>query len=437
MDEEYYYEDDEYGDYYGEQEYAEESPQEANYATAKGLLQSNPAECIRLMTEVIANDAEHGVWTFKAEKAIMRAARATQQYEEMMKHYKLAITFSHPDVNQAALQKAMTKFTEQSQRVPPTYLHQIIDLTLEVAGKDKQAYGRLWFNTLIRRVNLFIDEKEYTAALKDLQSAEDGCNTDDHPATSRSSQLYSINALRLRVYDVTRQYGLLRETFFQTMCISTALVPQRVTAGVLECGGHMYLRVADWHAAFRAFTAAFRGFSEGGDASRPYCLKMAVLCDMLCGSPLDGFASNDTKPLAELPSVQPIVKLLAAFLRNDVGAAIAIVKDPAHREVFVDDANIAPYVEPLLFRLRLNRLALYCTSFIRCPLSDLAKQLVLSSEEVARLCTFAVLEGLLNAVVDDTSGFLYVYDTAQTSELQRVEALRQWSNGMGVLVSPN
>ncbi|KAG5477362.1 hypothetical protein LSCM4_04581 [Leishmania orientalis] len=427
MEDVYYYDDGDYDEYYdsGADEVADVSPLEVKYVDGKSFMQSNVEESLRCLQEVVAEDSEHGRWTFKALKMLARASRIAKLFDAMVDYYTQVVHFAHPNVDAAAVAKAMLKFSEESQRVPAEWRGRTLHVTLEVATAQPDSYRDVIVPTLLRRATLFIEEAKYEEALVDLQAALRQCDKSSaNVAQVNATSVYHIRTLQLTAYRKLSRYTELRRAYYELGRVHAALPSLRMIGSAMESAGHMFLHDADWAAAHRAFSSALRCHTESGDVQQYNVVKYVVLATIMAGLPADVFAQEET--LANHPSVRPVRALWQAFVEMDVPTFLQVLHAPDSVACFEKDAEFAPYVEPMMFQLRTNYLISYSKSFGTLSLEELGARLRLQEQPCKELCTSAILLGLIDARVDDARKLL-LFQRAPRTVPSSVAVLRDLS----------
>ncbi|CAC9495071.1 conserved hypothetical protein [Leishmania infantum JPCM5] len=429
MEDDYYYDDDgDYGDYYdnGTDEVVDVSPLELKYVDGKSFMQSNVEESLRCLQEVVAEDSEHGRWTFKALKMLARACRIAKLYDAMADYYTQVVHFIHPDIGAAAVAKAMLKFTEESLRVPAEWRGRTLRATLEVATAQPESYRNVIVPTLLHRATLFLEEDKCEESLVDLQAALQQCDESIVTmAQINANCVYHIRTLQLTAYRKLNRYAELRRAYYELGRVHAALPSLRMIGSAMESAGHLFLHDADWAAAHRAFSSALRCHTESGDAQQYNVVKYVVLATIMAGLPVDVLAQEET--LANHPSVRPVRALWQAFVALDVPTFLQVLHAPDNAACFAKDAEFAAYVEPMMFQLRTNYLIAYSKSFGTLSLLELGARLQLQEQPCKELCTSAILLGLINARIDDARKLL-LFQRASRAVPSSVAVLRDLSD---------
>lgn len=126
-----------------------------------------------------------------------------------------------------------------------------------------------------------------------------------------------------------------------------------------------------WNRASEDFFESFRNYDEAGSPQRIQVLKYLVLANMLTGSEVNPFDSQETKPYKNDPQIKAMTDLVDAYQRREVHSAEKILRD--NRSTIMDDAFIRSYIGDLLRSLRTYYLIDLIKPYTRLELSFLAK----------------------------------------------------------------
>lgn len=141
-----------------------------------------------------------------------------------------------------------------------------------------------------------------------------------------------------------------------------------------------------WNRASEDFFESFRNYDEAGSPQRIQVLKYLVLANMLTGSEVNPFDSQETKPYKNDPQIKAMTDLVDAYQRREVHSAEKILKD--NRSTIMDDAFIRSYIGDLLRSLRTYYLIDLIKPYTRLELSFLAKVHLCS---IRRCCVLKLL----------------------------------------------
>lgn len=141
---------------------------------------------------------------------------------------------------------------------------------------------------------------------------------------SRATVLLEVFSLEILMYDETRDFKKLKDTYDATLSVRSAIPHPRIMGVIRECGGKMHMAesaylgiiassfyrirltrkrrcdtccIAErWKDAQMDFFQSFLSYDEAGSPQRITVLKYLVLAHMLMGSEINPFDSQETKP---------------------------------------------------------------------------------------------------------------------------------------------
>lgn len=88
----------------------------------------------------------------------------------------------------------------------------------------------------------------------------------------------------------------------------------------------MWMGERQWSLASSDFFESFRNYDEAGSPQRIQVLKYLVLANMLTGSEVNPFDSQETKPYKSDPQIKAMTDLVDAYQRREVHLAEKILK---------------------------------------------------------------------------------------------------------------
>jgi len=286
---------------------------------------------------------------------------------------------------------------------------------------------RLSVKTNLKLAKLWLDLKEYvrlSKLIRDLQAATVEGSDDQ---SQRGTQLLEIYALEIQMYNETRNFKKLKEIYNATNDVRSAIPHPRIMGVIKECGGKMWMGERQWNRASEDFFESFRNYDEAGSPQRIQVLKYLVLANMLTGSEVNPFDSQETKPYKSKPEIKAMTDLVDAYQRREVHAAEKILRD--NRSTIMEDNFIRQYIGELLKSLRTQYLIDLIKPYTRLELSFLAKQLNVPTEEVEELLIGLILEGKVEGKIDQV-GMRLELDRKQSLEKKRYAALEKWTGAL-------
>jgi len=222
----------------------------------------------------------------------------------------------------------------------------------------------------------------------------------------------------------SKNYKKLKEIYYASGQVTSAISHPRVVGVIKECGGKMWMREKQWERASEDFFSSFHNYDEAGSPQRIQVLKYLVLAYLLMGSEIDPFDSQETKPYKTNPQIKAVTDLVGAYQRKEVHEAEKILRE--NQSTFMDDPFIKSYIGDLLRALRTQYLIALIKPYTRLDLSFLARQLNIDKAEVEEILIGLILEGKVEGRIDQVKQLLEL-DKHQILEKRRYQALDQWT----------
>ncbi|GJJ15258.1 hypothetical protein Clacol_009534 [Clathrus columnatus] len=410
-DAEYMQEDDDYDFEYdtdgGDDNVEQSADVENQYYTAKSLKEDNPEGALKAFRVIVDAETEKGDWGFKALKQatkllflrLHRPTDALETYTKLLTYTKSAVTrnYSEKSINSILDYVGGGKSGPVEVEVLEKF-YQATRRALEDAKNE-----RLSLKTNLKLAKLWLDRHEYnrlTKLLRDLHNSitQGGDGDQDQ---SQGTQLLEIYALEIQMYNETRNFKKLKEIYNATNEVRSAIPHPRIMGVIKECGGKMWMGEKQWNRASEDFFESFRNYDEAGSPQRIQVLKYLVLANMLTGSQVNPFDSQETKPYKSDPQIKAMTDLVGAYQRREVHEAEKIIRE--NRTTIMDDAFIRSYIGELLRSLRTQYLMDLIKPYTRMELSFLAKQLNVDINEVEDLLIGLILEGKVEGKINQVA----------------------------------
>ncbi|KAG8219441.1 transcription factor MYC1 [Butyriboletus roseoflavus] len=426
-------EDEDYGFDYSDNDEASESGSadvENMYYTAKSKKEDDPEQALKEFKAIVDQETEKGDWGFKALKqsskllflTLHRPAEALATYTRLLKYTKSAVTrnYSEKTINGILDYVGGGK----GGAVEVDVLERFYAVTNEALEEAKNE--RLSVKTNLKLAKLWLDRKEYGRLQKIIRElhATTRAAMDSEDQSQRGTQLLEIYALEIQMHNEMRNVKKLKEIYNASNNVRSAIPHPRIMGVIKECGGKMWMGERQWSLASSDFFESFRNYDEAGSPQRIQVLKYLVLANMLTGSEVNPFDSQETKPYKSDPQIKAMTDLVDAYQRREVHLAEKILKD--NRSTIMDDAFIRSYIGELLRSLRTSYLIDLIKPYTRLELSFLAKQLNVEIAEVEELLVGLILEGKVDGRIDQV-GMRLEMDRAQALEKKRYAALHLWT----------
>ncbi|KAF5374988.1 hypothetical protein D9758_000524 [Tetrapyrgos nigripes] len=403
------------------------------YYTAKSKKEDNPEAALKDFRAIVDQEQEKGDWGFKALKqstkllflVLHRPNDALQTYTELLTYTRSAVTrnYSEKTINGILDYVGGGKGGPISVDILEKF-YEATKNALEEAKND-----RLSAKTNLKLAKLWLDRKEYTRLsrlIRDLHLATGPAGEGDDQS-QRGTQLLEIYALEIQMYNETRNFKKLKEIYNASNNVRSAIPHPRIMGVIKECGGKMWMGERQWNRASEDFFESFRNYDEAGSPQRIQVLKYLVLANMLMGSEVNPFDSQETKPYKNDPQIKAMTDLVEAYQRREVHSAEKILRD--NHSTIMDDPFIRSYIGELLRSLRTQYLIDLIKPYTRMELSFLAKQLNVDIQEVEDLLIGLILEGKVEGRIDQV-GMRLELDRKQSLEKKRYTALQKWSENL-------
>ncbi|KAJ7597344.1 PCI domain-containing protein [Mycena floridula] len=427
--------DEDYGFDYSDGDDAEESGTadvENLYYKAKGKKDDNPEAALKEFKAIVDQETAQGDWGFKALKqstkllflTLHRPNDALATYTQLLTYTKSAVTrnYSEKTINGILDYVGGGKGGVVEVDVLENF-YQVTKKALEEAKND-----RLSTKTNLKLAKLWLDRKEFSRLsriIRDLHIATASGDSDDQ--SQRGTQLLEIYALEIQMYNEMRNFKKLKEIYNATNDVRSAIPHPRIMGVIKECGGKMWMGERQWNRASEDFFESFRNYDEAGSPQRIQVLKYLVLANMLTGSEVNPFDSQETKPYKNDPQIKAMTDLVDAYQRREVHSAEKILRD--NRSTIMDDNFIRSYIGELLRSLRTQYLIDLIKPYTRLELAFLATQLNVDIQEVEELLIGLILEGKVEGRIDQV-GMRLELETKQSLEKKRYTALRKWTESL-------
>ncbi|KAK7058616.1 hypothetical protein VNI00_002252 [Paramarasmius palmivorus] len=428
--------DEDYDFDYSDGDDAEESgsvDMENMYYKAKGKKEDNPEEALKEFRAIVEKEPEKGDWGFKALKqstkllflTLRRPHDALDTYTQLLTYTKSAVTrnYSEKTIN------GILDYVGGGKGGPVEVeiLEKFYQVTKDVLEEAKNE--RLSAKTNLKLAKLWLDRKEYgrlSRLIRDLHAAT-GPAGDGDDQSQRGTQLLEIYALEIQMHNETRNFKKLKEIYNATNNVRSAIPHPRIMGVIKECGGKMWMGERQWNRASEDFFESFRNYDEAGSPQRIQVLKYLVLANMLTGSEVNPFDSQETKPYKNDPEIKAMTDLVDAYQRREVHSAEKILKD--NQSTIMSDSFISSYIGELLRSLRTQYLIDLIKPYTRLELSFLSKQLNVTVQEVEDLLIGLILEGKVEGRIDQV-GMRLELDRKQSLEKKRYAALQKWTEAL-------
>ncbi|XP_023019020.1 COP9 signalosome complex subunit 2 [Leptinotarsa decemlineata] len=426
MDDDFYYEEEEYGDY--GLEYSEESTSEPDvdlenqYYLAKTLKEDNLESSVTAFQKVLDIQGEHkGEWGFKALKQLVKINFQLKNYGETMKKYKELLGYINNAVTKNHGEKSINSildYTSTSKDIE--LLQNFYETTLSALKNAKN--DRLWFKTNTKLGKVYLERGEFTKVANIIRQLWQTCNPNAHEIDPhKGTQLLEIYALEIQMYTEQKNHKQLKELYERSLKVRSAIPHPLIMSVIRECGGKMHLRSGDYEKAYTDFFEAFKNYDEAGNPRRVNCLKYLILTSMLLKSAINPFDSQEAKPYKNEPEIKAMTDLILAFQNNDMKDFERIFQE--NKESLMGDPFIHEHIADLLKHVRTKVLLILVKPYKNIKLSFISKELGISVEEVESLLVSCILDGCIEGRIDQIKQILVTRPKACDDKYVAMEKL--------------
>ena len=244
------------------------------------------------------------------------------------------------------------------------------------------------------------------------------------------TNVLEIHALQILLYTAQKDNIKLKSLYEKALQIRGTVPHPRILGVIRECGGKMHMREKLWDSARRDFFEAFKSYDEAGDPSRIRCLKYLVLANMLMGSKINPFTSQEAKPYEFHPEVKAMTKLVKAYDSNEIQKFESILKK--NRKSILEDDLIKLYVEELLQTVRIKVIKKTIKPYNSIRVSYLSSILSIEENSLYELLLTSIMDGVIKCKIDQVNGILIFNDRhdVKTQPNARDEALIAWTKAL-------
>ncbi|XP_052796705.1 COP9 signalosome complex subunit 2 [Mya arenaria] len=411
-------------------EYSEESNSEPDvdlenqYYNSKALKDDDPKAALDNFQKVLELEGkDKGEWGFKALKQMIKINFKLSNYDEMMKRYKLLLTYIKSAVTRNYSEKSINSILDYiSTSKQMELLQNFYETTLDALKEAKNE--RLWFKTNTKLGKLYFDRGDFNKLQRILKQLHLSCQTDDgEDDLKKGTQLLEIYALEIQMYTEQKNNKKLKALYEQSLHIKSA-IPHPLIMGVIrECGGKMHLREGEYERAHTDFFEAFKNYDESGSPRRTTCLKYLVLANMLMKSGINPFDSQETKPYKNDPEILAMTNLVSSYQNNDINEFEKILR--TNRRNIMEDPFIREHIEDLLRNIRTQVLIKLIKPYTRIHIPFISKELNIDPSEVENLLVSCILDNTIEGRIDQVNHVLELDREGQ--QCARYNALDKWT----------
>lgn len=418
------YSDDEedYGLQYSEDSTSEPDVDlENQYYQSKIVKQENPKAALESFQKVIDMQGDNkGEWGFKALKQMIKINFQLKNYKETLNKYKDLLTYIKYAVTKNHGEKSINSildYTSTSKNME--LLQEFYEITLQTLKHAKN--DRLWFKTNTKLGKVYLERGEYGKVANIIKQLKQSCQTDDgEEDLHKGTQLLEIYALEIQIYTEQKNNKQLKDLYERALRVRSAIPHPLIMGTIRECGGKMHLRSNEYEKAYADFFEAFKNYDESGSYRRITCLKYLILTSMLMKSTINPVDSQEAKPYKNDPEIQAMSKLITAYQSNNKKEFERLFKES--EDTLMNDPFIKDHISGLLQTIRTQVLLNLIKPYKIIKLSFISNELNIPEEDAKDLLIACILNGIIDARIDEVNQLLIQNITDKYSSLFKYEA---------------
>ena len=342
---------------------------ENKYYKGKGLKANDPTAALGVFNEICVQEKEMGEWGFKAIKQSVKVSFALGNYDQTLDFYVRLLPYSKI-VTKNEFEKSINNILDLvSAAQDLKFMEKIYEITLESLSESKN--DRLWTKTNLKLAKLWLQRKEHSKMSRILRLLHQACkNVDGSADQQKGTLMLEIYALEIQMYTETKNNQKLKEVYQKCLLVKSAIPHPKIMGLIRECGGKMHMYEKEWEEAQTDFFEAFKNYDEAGSPQRIQCLKYLVLANMLIESEINPFASQETKPYENDPSIVSFRNLVHAFQSKDIKQFEKILRENG-KDIMNDDF-ICEYIGDVLKNIRSQFIQQLVKPYLRIEIGYIA-----------------------------------------------------------------
>ena len=420
------------------------------YYDSKSILGEERERAIKGFHTIVETEKQPGTWSFKALKKLCKIYCLDSKTEKLVSSYEALLELAKCNaVTRAVAEKGINSilnkiFSIESAQTENSSVHakttgqmfeKIYKLTLDATKISKTIVcgSKQYLNLVICTIILANMEK-LNSVLSELRKAHEdskqGANVGSadtqqsggvtksiiHADIFNGNIVLEMHALQILLYTAQKDNVKLKSLYEKSLLIKGTITHPRILGVIRECGGKMYMRDKTWESARRDFFEAFKSYDEAGDRARIRCLKYLVLANMLMGSKINPFTSQEAKPYEFHPEVKAMTQLVKAFDNNQIQKFESTLKK--NRNSILRDPFIRMYVEELLRTVRVKVILKTIRPYNSVRVGYLASILSIDEDTLYELVLSSILDGKLNCKIDQVNGMILL-----TNKIQAIQEI--------------
>lgn len=413
------YSDDEedYGLQYSEDSTSEPDVDlENQYYQSKIIKQDNPAAALTSFQKVIELQGDNkGEWGFKALKQMIKINFQLKNYEETLNKYKDLLSYIKYAVTKNQGEKSINSildYTSTSKNME--LLQEFYEITLQALKHAKN--DRLWFKTNTKLGKVYLERGEFNKVHSIIKQLKQSCQNDSgEEDLHKGTQLLEIYALEIQIHTELKNNKQLKQLYERALKVRSAIPHPLIMGTIRECGGKMHLRANEYEKAYTDFFEAFKNYDESGSYRRIASLKYLILTSMLMESTINPVDSQEAKPYKKDPEVQALCKLITAYQSNNKKDFERLFKES--EDTLMSDPFMRDHISGLLNNIRTQVLLNLIKPYRLIKLHYITQELDIPEEDVKDLLISCILNGTINAKIDEINQILIKIMPEQSNSL--------------------
>jgi len=275
------------------------------YYTAKSKKEESPEQALKEFATIVEQDEPMSDWGFKALKQSTKLLfLVLHRPNDALKSYTRLLAYTKSTITRNYAEKTINGILDyvgggKGGPVEVTILEKFYQATKDALQEARNE--RLSAKTNLKLAKLWLDRGEFarlSKLIRELYSVTEA-SASGEDQSQKGTQLLEIYALEIQMHNETRNYKKLKEIYNASNSIRSAIPHPRIMGIIKECGGKMWMGERQWNRASEDFFESFRNYDEAGLPQRIQVLKYLVLANMLTGSEVNPFDSQETKTVQE------------------------------------------------------------------------------------------------------------------------------------------
>ena len=256
-------------------------------------------KAIQLFEKVVQMETDMGAdhkWTFKALQNLVVLNCQLEKYQEMISSYEKMLTFI-ATVTRNECTNAINDILDSIGKANDVdVLSKMYEITLEALKSAKNE--SMWFQTNLKLAKLYLESKKLNELERLISVLKKSCQLPDgSDDDTKGMYLLEIYCMEIQMCAMLSDNERLRLIYpkINRYTEKAAVSDPRIMGVIREELGKMFMREANWDAAYNELNEAFRRYQEVGNVRAKDCLKYLVLTSMLALKDINPFSAKEAK----------------------------------------------------------------------------------------------------------------------------------------------